>query len=219
MKKILTVIFALALLFTLGVSAFAAEAEDIVDGDALTEQENAAVEDTAEGEAAVEQESAAEGENPFDAILATVKKYAAEILSALTLIGSVVLAVAYKKGLLPALGSAVGSIGASVKSVAEAAERSASSSESAISGVSEALGGLGDALDSVKSRLDSLEDELKQAEAKELDASAVKTIMRAQVDMLYDVFMTSALPQYAKDAVGERIALMKAELQEVGEDA
>ena len=32
--------------------------------------------------------------------------------------------------------------------------------------------------------------------------------------MLYDVFMSSALPQYQKDAVGERIAKMREAITE-----
>ena len=39
-------------------------------------------------------------------------------------------------------------------------------------------------------------------------------MVKAQIDMLYDVFMSSALPQYQKDAVGERIAKMKEALVE-----
>ena len=38
-------------------------------------------------------------------------------------------------------------------------------------------------------------------------------LMSAQIDMLYDIFMSSALPQYQKDAVGERVAVMKEALR------
>ena len=41
--------------------------------------------------------------------------------------------------------------------------------------------------------------------------------MNAQIDMLYEIFMSSALPQYAKDRVGEKVAEMKAQLTD-GED-
>ena len=37
----------------------------------------------------------------------------------------------------------------------------------------------------------------------------LSVIVGTQIDMLYDIFMTSALPQYQKDAVGERVAKMK----------
>ena len=37
----------------------------------------------------------------------------------------------------------------------------------------------------------------------------LRFIIEGQIDMLYDIFMSSALPQYQKDAVGERIGKMK----------
>ena len=37
----------------------------------------------------------------------------------------------------------------------------------------------------------------------------MKALMSAQIDMLYDIFMTSSLPQYQKDAVNKRISEMK----------
>ena len=37
----------------------------------------------------------------------------------------------------------------------------------------------------------------------------MKALMSAQIDMLYDIFMTSSLPQYQKDAVNQRVKEMK----------
>ena len=42
----------------------------------------------------------------------------------------------------------------------------------------------------------------------------LRLLADAQIDMLYNVFMSSALPQYQKDAVGERIAKMKEAIAE-----
>ena len=41
--------------------------------------------------------------------------------------------------------------------------------------------------------------------------------MLSQIDMLYEIFMQSGLPQYSKDALGERMAKMKKTLG-VGEE-
>lgn len=207
MKKILTVFFAILLVLTFGVSAFAAEASDAGDY---------AADEAVTAEPATD---AKEDVNFFDTAFSAVKKYAAEILSALTLVGSMILAFTYKRGLLPALGSALGSIGTSVKSVAEVAEKSATSSESSLCGISAAIEELGDTLGNMQERIASLDEELKRTKADGCNAKTMNTVMRAQVDMLYDIFMTSALPQYAKDAVGERISAMKAELCEGEENA
>ena len=42
----------------------------------------------------------------------------------------------------------------------------------------------------------------------------LRLVVDTQIDMLYDIFMSSALPQYQKDAVGERIAKMKGAIRE-----
>ena len=42
--------------------------------------------------------------------------------------------------------------------------------------------------------------------------------MKAQVDMLYEIFMSSSLPQYQKDSVGEKISSMRKSLSEDGEN-
>jgi hypothetical protein len=46
----------------------------------------------------------------------------------------------------------------------------------------------------------------------------IKTVLTAEIDMLYEVFMSAALPQYEKDRIGEKISLMKKTLSEVSND-
>jgi len=69
-------------------------------------------------------------ENLFSKVYEEVASYASEILCGLTLVGSLTLAVAYKKGLLPlveksllAIGNAVSGIKESTKESAEAGSR------------------------------------------------------------------------------------------------
>ena len=57
-------------------------------------------------------------------------------------------------------------------------------------------------------------EEVKDGELlKNRENQNLTVIISAQIDMLYDIFMSSALPQYQKDAVGERVALMKEALR------
>jgi hypothetical protein len=67
------------------------------------------------------------------------------------------------------------------------------------------------ALTTLTSRLDALESE--RDGRKKLCA-----VLSAEVDMLYEIFNSAALPQYLKDRVGERIAYMKAEISEMAQD-
>ena len=48
------------------------------------------------------------------------------------------------------------------------------------------------------------------------DRANMKALMVAQIDMLYDIFMTSSLPQYQKDAVNKRIQGMKEVTESAG---
>ena len=151
--------------------------------------------------------------NLFSKIYEEVTSYASEILCGLTLAGSLTLAFAYKKGLLPlveksllAIGNAVSGIKESTKESAEAGSKLKDNIEKRLSAASETLEALANRISSLdKALCASLENE---SEAR-LEAKELRLVVDAQIDMLYDVFMSSALPQYQKDAVGERIAKMK----------
>ena len=44
------------------------------------------------------------------------------------------------------------------------------------------------------------------------ERESMRTILLGQVDMLYAIFMSSALPQYQKDEIGIKIQEMREEL-------
>ena len=78
------------------------------------------------GEDSIAADTSDTSSNIFSKVYAEVSEYAAEIFSALTLIGSLVLAFAYKKGLLPLISGALSAISktlSGVKSRAEEGER------------------------------------------------------------------------------------------------
>lgn len=166
----------------------------------------------------------AEGEEPagdyksvFDLAAEFVTENCAEILSLLTFVGSVIIAFTYKKGLLPRLSGALKGIGGSVGTLKENTERSIEAISSKMDEIHKGSEStelickmLGDKLSLLAEGLDEIKGEKKEREAMHM-------ILEAQVDMLYDIFMTSALPQYSKDAVFERINAMKSTLSEVGE--
>ena len=152
-------------------------------------------------------------DNLFSKVYDEVASYASEILCGLTLVGSLTLAVAYKKGLLPlveksllAIGNAVSGIKEGTKESAEAGSRLKDNIEKRLTVASETLEALADKIGSLDKALSaSLEGDAKSR----LEAKELRLVVDTQIDMLYDIFMSSALPQYQKDAVGERIAKMK----------
>ena len=198
--KIITTLLLLTLILSLGMVAVSATDADLP---SLTEpSENTET----------SQEEADRAENLFAVIFSTVKDKAAEIFSVLTLISSLILAYAYKKGLFPLIKSALTSLNGSVNKIKESAESELQNNEAISAQVKEKLSDFeklitaaGDRLALIESKL----DENKNRQDKEL-----KTIISAQIDMLYDVFMSSSLPQYQKDAIGQRVVKMKEALGE-----
>lgn len=157
----------------------------------------------------------------FDKIYSEVSAYAGEILCAMAFIGSVILAFAYKKGLLPLVKASLVSIGNAVGKMKDSVSRSTEMGEKFNKNL---VGGLENAttvLNSLAQKVDALEYTLTEKLSHEGDHTrekeALGLILSAQIDMLYDVFMCSALPQYQKDAIGERIATMKGALKEYAE--
>lgn len=167
---------------------------------------------SAEGEADIQTEEAVE-ENFFTAAYEEISSYASEILCGLTLAASLILAFAYKKGLIPLIRGALVSISNAVTTIGE----SAKASEEQTARLGENLDGdiesIKSVLDSVGERVASLGDAVNERvrtdEKAQKEYERLSLIVEAQIDMLYDIFMSSALPQYQKDAVGERIAKMK----------
>lgn len=160
-------------------------------------------------------------ENIFDRIYADVSEYATEILCAMTFAGSLILAFAYKKGLMPivrgsllSIGNAVSKVKDSVGESAEKGEKLGESIEKGLESTKNVLDGLVEKISELDAALEArLTDESERAHEQEV----LRLVLLSQIDMLRDIFMSAALPQYQKDAVGERIAKMKGALGENGE--
>ena len=155
-------------------------------------------------------------DNPFSLLWQGISEYATEIFCALTFIASLFLSYAYKKGLLPTVSGAIGSLSAAVTKIKDSTELESERSDAMSKSFSlfltkteEALKKSEDKLESINSRLNLLD---KSADA----GACFKTVLEGQVELLYDVFMSSSLPQYKKDEIGERVAKMKEALKENG---
>lgn len=198
--KIITTLLLLTLILSLGMVAVSATDADLP---SLTEpSENTET----------SQEEADRAENLFAVIFSTVKDKAAEIFSVLTLISSLILAYAYKKGLFPLIKSALTSLNGSVNKIKESAESELQNNEAISTQVKEKLSDFEKLITAAGDRLALIESKLDENENRQ--DKELKTIISAQIDMLYDVFMSSSLPQYQKDAIGQRVVKMKEALGE-----
>ena len=200
MKKLLVLLISAMLFISCGIAASAAEGEEYA---GVVENSDNVYENA---------EQTTEDSNPFSLMYEYVTAHADNIFSALAFVGSLVLAFFYKKGLMPALSSALGNLRSSVKSISETAEKTLVGSENAFADFKTSVDLVAGSLDTLTSSVAELDKRLCAGEEQISEMKAMKTIMSAQVDMLYSIFMSSALPQYSKDEVGARISEMRAAL-------
>ena len=193
-KLIITAFFVFTLIAMLSLTAFAAE------------NEAAAVEN------GIENGNTGEGfseNNTFEAIYTFFTDNSDKIFSALAFLGSLILAFTYKRGLIPTVNNGLGRISTYTKKLSESTEDYRESTNKTLDMLLEKFASLENnaelsarSIDELVGRLDALE---KGADEKE----KFKTVMLSQIDMLYEIFMNSSLPQYSKDALGEKMAEMK----------
>lgn len=151
--------------------------------------------------------------NFFTRVYTELSEYAGEILCALTFIASLLLAVAYKKGLFPLIEKSLSAIGNALGNLKETLSESGEKSTALSASVNERLTAANNAITALGEHVAKLSESLEASLLSEREANEekrqLKVVVEEQISMLYDVFMCSALPQYQKDAVGERIAKMR----------
>ena len=148
----------------------------------------------------------------FAALYEAVVKHAAEIASAAAAICSIALAFAMRRGLTPMLRDALSSVAGSVGKLSEGVRESEERAKEISNALAERLGAAEETVARLSEVIAAIEKERSGEAEEELMREDVLTVMSAQIEMLYDVFMSSALPQYKKDAVGERVSLMRKQL-------
>ena len=127
----------------------------------------------------------------------------------LTFIGSLLLAFAYKRGLLPTIKNGLGIISGTVGELKASTEGFSKHQEAMISELTERLKQAELSLSEFGKAIDEIVKKAEEDENGALEREHMKALMSAQIDMLYGIFMTSSLPQYQKDAVSEHIHKMK----------
>lgn len=150
--------------------------------------------------------------NPFEKVYLVLKEHSGEILGALTFIGSIILAFAYKRGLLPLLRGTLSSLCDSVGTIKKATDESAECNKEFTSLVKERLDSTENTLAVLCEGIDDLCEELYKEHDNMQEMNKLKLIVSSQIDMLYNVFMNSSLPEYQKMAVSEKIQQMREEL-------
>lgn len=231
--KIISVLAVLIMMFTaalLPAAAYNGGAENDAAGITAAADAEAPGEDknqsgpTDRGESdRTESESAGDGENGegtpgddagasggiFGEIYSCLASHAGEIFSTLSFIGTVAVALAYRRGLIPLLRDGLGAIGGAAGNISTSAERAQAVTEEAIAGVRRALDGFSDTLRTIERAGEETSERLRALEGEEYDKKALTKILLEQINMLSDIFMSTSLPQFRKDEIAERAKEMR----------
>ena len=149
--------------------------------------------------------------NVFAELYGIAMAHLGEILSALSFIASLVIALAYKRGLAPLVSNTAERIGSSVKKLGEESERGRLEQSEIIKASEEKLAMSERVLKELSEKVEGLLGALKSEEELEALTRRVEEALRLEAEMMYDIFMCSQIPQYQKDALGEKIAMIKKE--------
>lgn len=148
-----------------------------------------------------------------DALYTWFCENAGNVLSLLSLIGTLFLAVTYKRGLLPKFSTALNRVSDGVKEMKASSESASESFSKALEATTLICERIEKNYTELAESVDALTDRLESCEDLKREREKMKTIMLTQIEMLYAIFTSSSLPQYAKEEVGIKIADMRAALE------
>ena len=215
---VLVLIIAACVFIAVPLSAFCYEGNPPLSSDSLTGgAENEVTSEQSvqiDAKDATENDDAEQPTNVFEAIYTYIFEHIGEIFSALAFAGSIVLMLCYKKGFLPILKGGISALSGGVKSLGEETKSIERHAESFFSEVSGKLAYAEELLSKMSSTLDSLSSELGDVKEREMTLKRLESVLTGEVDMMYEIFMAAALPQYLKEKVGEQVAKMHRTIEE-----
>lgn len=208
LTKLFAVILCAVLFISIGTLGALAASED----NGAQDERTAVIEDTAKG---VEDESG----NVFEGLYRIVADYISEILCILAFAGSFLIAVLYKKGLVPLLKSALSGLSTAVGRIKDATENAATIQAASSEQVGEALNRAYDLIEGQRRIIEAVEKRLDELSENESERKRMRIILEEEVELLYDIFMSSSLPEYQKEAVAKRLKVIASGIKKDGEEA
>jgi hypothetical protein len=153
--------------------------------------------------------TAEDASNPFEILYNAALLHAGEIFSALACLFSAILMLCYRKGIMPLIEGGIGAISGSVSTISREAERQSQLSDKTKELIADKLEGAEALLNRISASFEDFDNRLKTCEGLKSFENSVREILLSQIDLLYEVFMNSSLPQYEKDRIGEMVNAMK----------
>ena len=215
MKRITKIFLAMALClaisFGLAVTSSAAEMNNPYGEDTskVVPYADEAMDDEA-GEYSDEGEQEAEEvKNDFEEIYNVAMDHISEILSLAAFVGSLICAIIYKSGLMPLMENGLSSLKNAAVKIKEATDKAECESKESLVTISRKIDDIEDTVGDMCEAFLAVTDALEGYKDQREHQKRLNTVLEGELDMLYDIFMTSALPEYEKARVGERMCKLK----------
>ena len=235
MKKVLRIFMTIALaaaLFLMPATALAreadaavytAEAEDklYASADVVTDEDGTYTDNAPDGNTEnlenelgdnAEDADIEDRKNSFEKIYDAAMAHVSEILSLAAFIGSLICAVIYKSGLMPLIEKGLGGIKNAAQKIKEATDRAECDNKASLGYINDKMCELEMAISEMQETVKSATKAMESSVEARAHQARIDGLLSGELDMLYDIFMSSALPEYEKARVGERVAKLKEEL-------
>ena len=183
-------------------NAIADEAVEYVD--TVEDVDDEAGEYSDEGE-----QEAEEVTNDFEEIYNVAMNHISEILSLAAFVGSLICAIIYKSGLMPLMENGLSSLKNAAVKIKEATDKAECESKESLLTISRKIDDIEDTVGDMCEVFLAVTDALEGYKDQREHQKRVSTVLEGELDMLYDIFMTSALPEYEKARVGEKMTKLK----------
>ncbi len=155
-----------------------------------------------------------EEENIFAAIYSLAIDEADKIFSLLAFIGTLIIAFAYRRGLLPLITRALSGFADTVSKIKGEISEKDIADEKYFKKLDEALSYTEEISRKAMGSMEKLTSELEEIKANGDKLEKMEKIFKCEVELLYEIFISSSLPQYQKDKIGESFSRMMASLAE-----
>jgi hypothetical protein len=235
MKKVVRIFMTIALaaaLFLMPATAFAGEADAAVytaeaedklyaSADVVTDEDGTYTENVSDGNTEnlenelgenAEDADIEDTKNSFEKIYDAAMAHVSEILSLAAFIGSLICAVIYKSGLMPLIERGLGGIKNAAQKIKEATDRAECDNKASLGYINDKMCELEMAISEMQETVRSATKAMESSAEARAHQARIDGLLSGELDMLYDIFMSSALPEYEKARVGERVAKLKEEL-------
>lgn len=137
-----------------------------------------------------------------------------EVFSALSFFSACILALCYKKGLLPILRDGIGAIGSATKDWGKTVEKYAQEREDFCKNANDSIQFIQSFAKEIENSVQKIEQKLSAVSEQKEEGERLRLLMEGQVELLCDVFLSSSLPQFEKERVCNRVEQMKRALRQ-----